>query len=76
MPEALRLESVTKRYGGVVAVDAVSFAVEPGEIVGVIGPNGAGKSTLLGLASGAVRATSGEVWLGDTKLTGKRPDQV
>jgi branched-chain amino acid transport system ATP-binding protein len=57
----LSLRKVTKRYGGVVAVDDVSFDVARGELLGVIGPNGAGKSTLLSLIKGARRPTSGEI---------------
>ncbi|TML05378.1 MAG: ATP-binding cassette domain-containing protein, partial [Actinobacteria bacterium] len=41
----LEVENVSKRFGGIVALDAVSFTAEPGEIVGLIGPNGAGKTT-------------------------------
>jgi branched-chain amino acid transport system permease protein len=52
---------VTKRFGGLVAVDAVSFEVRAGEIVAVIGPNGAGKSTLFDLVSGIQAPTSGSV---------------
>ena len=43
----LQLENVTKRFGGLTAVDSVSFHVEKGQIVGLIGPNGAGKTTIL-----------------------------
>ena len=52
---------MTKRYGGLVAVADLDFAVMPGEILGVIGPNGAGKSTTFGLIAGAIPATAGEV---------------
>jgi branched-chain amino acid transport system ATP-binding protein len=57
----LSLRQVTKRYGGVVAVNDVSFDVARGELLGVIGPNGAGKSTLMSLIKGARRPTSGEI---------------
>jgi branched-chain amino acid transport system ATP-binding protein len=64
----LRVESVTKRFGGVVAVDDVSFAVAPGEAIAIIGPNGAGKSTLLKAISGVQRPTTGRIFAGDTRV--------
>ena len=57
----MEVRDLTKRFGGLVAVDAVSFAVEPGEILSVIGPNGAGKSTLFKLITSFLRASSGQV---------------
>jgi len=57
----LRLESVSKRFGGVVATDRVSLEVVAGEVHALIGPNGAGKTTLVGLISGALRADSGNI---------------
>ncbi len=57
----LELQHVTKRYGGLPAVDDVSFAVQRGEVLGVIGPNGAGKSTMVSLIGGSAAPTSGKV---------------
>ncbi len=57
----LEVRSARKTYGGLVAVDALSFEIRPGEIVGLIGPNGAGKSTTFGLISGALSLSAGEV---------------
>ncbi len=57
----LEVEAVSKRFGGLVAVNAVSFSVRGGEIVGLIGPNGAGKSTTFNLLTGVAEATSGEI---------------
>ena len=57
----LACEDVTVRFGGLVAVDAVSFTVDPGEMVCIIGPNGAGKSTLFNAISGIIRPTSGRI---------------
>jgi len=57
----LRLESISKRFGGVVATDCVSLEVAAREVHALIGPNGAGKTTLVGLISGALRADSGNI---------------
>jgi branched-chain amino acid transport system ATP-binding protein len=57
----LSLRDVVKRFGGIAAVNGVSFDVEPGAIVGLVGPNGAGKTTLLNVVSGFDRATEGRV---------------
>lgn len=64
----LRVEHVTKRFGGVTAVNDVSFEVAPGEALAVIGPNGAGKSSLLKLLSGAYRPDEGTIRFGDTAV--------
>lgn len=66
----LRIEGVSKRFGGVTALDGVSLEVAPGEIVGLIGPNGSGKSTLANLISGFERVDRGTIRLGETLLTG------
>jgi len=71
--EALRVEAVSKNYGGVRALEAVSMAVEPGEIVGLIGPNGSGKTTLLGCIAGTHRPSGGTVVLGGREVTGFAP---
>jgi branched-chain amino acid transport system ATP-binding protein len=57
----LELNAVTKRFGGLPAVDNLSFSVREGEILGIIGPNGAGKTTLIGLIGGAIPTTGGTV---------------
>jgi len=61
MEEILRVANATMRFGGLVAVQDVSFELRRGEIMGLIGPNGAGKSTLIGLVSGTLVPTRGEV---------------
>ncbi len=71
----LRVHEVSVSFGGIRAVDEVSFSVEPGEVVGIIGPNGAGKTTLLDLISGFTRAEAGHVGLGDTDVTTLRAHQ-
>ena len=59
----LELEKVTRRFGGLVAVDGVDAHVEPNEIFGVIGPNGAGKTTLFAMIAGSLAPTSGAIRL-------------
>ena len=61
--ELLRLEDVSKHFGGLKAVNGVSFTLRSGEILGLIGPNGAGKSTLFNVISGVLPPTSGQVTL-------------
>src|SRR5262249_21436405 len=64
----LSVEHLTKRFGGIVAVDDVSLAVEQGQIVGLIGPNGAGKTTLFNLITRLYRPDSGEIFLAGNSL--------
>ncbi|SJN08001.1 Branched-chain amino acid transport ATP-binding protein LivG (TC 3.A.1.4.1) [Leucobacter sp. 7(1)] len=64
----LEVRAATKRYGGLTAVDRVSFEVRRGEIFGIAGPNGAGKTTLFDVITGMVRATSGEVLFEGTPI--------
>lgn len=72
----LEVNGITKRFGGLVAVDDVNFAVDEGEILGIIGPNGAGKSTALNLISGFETLTSGTVMFDGRDITGMRADRV
>jgi ABC-type branched-subunit amino acid transport system ATPase component len=76
MSALLTLNGVTQRFGGVVALDKLSFSLHAGEIVGVIGPNGAGKTTLVNAITGVHRPVAGEIRYGDRPLTGLRPDQI
>ena len=75
MAPLFRAESVTKRFGGFVALDSVDFDVSAGERVGIIGPNGSGKSTLVGCASGALRNDFGAVWFKDRRIDRLPPHQ-
>jgi branched-chain amino acid transport system ATP-binding protein len=72
----LEIESITKKFGGLTALDGVNLSVEQGEIVGVIGPNGAGKSTLLNVIAGVHKPTSGMVRFGGQTLSGLTPDKI
>lgn len=65
----LRLEGVTKHFGGVVAAENVNFSVYPGQIRGLIGPNGAGKTTMMNLISGIYDADKGEIFFNEEKIT-------
>jgi branched-chain amino acid transport system permease protein len=69
----LQVKNLTKRYGGVVAVDDVSFDVPAGRIMGLIGPNGAGKTTCFNMISGAITPTSGTVTLLGEEIQGRKP---
>jgi len=73
---SLEIAGLTKRFGGVTAVNAVDLAIPPGTVFGLIGPNGAGKTTLINLVSGHFRADGGAVRLDGAELTRLRPDQV
>ncbi|HEY4583496.1 MAG TPA: ABC transporter ATP-binding protein [Lysobacter sp.] len=64
----IEVEGLTKRYGDFTAVDALSFAVRPGEVMGLVGPNGAGKTTTLRCVAGIIPATQGTVRLGGIDL--------
>ncbi len=74
--QMIRIENLTKSFGGIHAVDDVSFEVARGSITGLIGPNGAGKSTLFNMVAGLIRPDSGRVWLEGENITGKRPHQL
>ena len=72
----LRVEGVSKRFGGVQAVDNVSFTVSTNEIHGLIGPNGAGKTTMINLISGFLRPTSGRIVLGEREIQNMASERV
>jgi branched-chain amino acid transport system ATP-binding protein len=72
----LEATGVTKAFGGLVAVEDVSFRVPPRSIVSMIGPNGAGKTTFFNMLTGLYRPTSGRIALNGKDITGKRPDKI
>ncbi|MCL0044430.1 ABC transporter ATP-binding protein [Dehalococcoidia bacterium] len=73
---ALRISDLTKDFGGLRAVDHISFQVEEGEFVGLIGPNGCGKTTTFNCISGLLEMSSGSVEVLGQDATGMRPDQI
>lgn len=72
----LQVQDLTKRFGGLMAVNRVSFEVEEGEILAVIGPNGAGKSTLFKLIASFLPPTAGQVLFRGERITGQKPHLI
>ena len=72
----LETRDLTKRFGGVVAVDGLPLSIEPGEIRGLIGPNGSGKTTTINLLSGLYRADAGEIELRGQRIERLRPHEI
>jgi branched-chain amino acid transport system ATP-binding protein len=72
----LRVEGLTKRFGGLVAVNDVSFAVPRGQVMSIVGPNGAGKTTLFNLITGVLPLDRGEVFFADRRVTGWPPHRL
>ena len=71
----LDVQGVSKRFGGLLAVDDLSFAVRENEVLGLIGPNGSGKTTVMNLISGLLKPTDGDIFLGD-RMISDRPARV
>jgi branched-chain amino acid transport system ATP-binding protein len=76
MASHLRCENIVVRFGGVVACNDVSLDVEKGKVVGLIGPNGAGKTTLFNVLSRFQEHDGGHVFLNDTQIDRRRPDEM
>jgi branched-chain amino acid transport system ATP-binding protein len=72
----LQVTGLTRRFGGLVAVNRLDFAVDSGEIVGLIGPNGAGKTTVFSLLSGFLRPDSGDIRFDGARLVGLPPHTI
>lgn len=72
----LKVSGLTKAFGGVKAVDSVSFTLRKGEILGIIGPNGSGKTTLVNLITGFVKPDSGKVFYQGKEITGWMPHRI
>lgn len=76
MNSQLRLDGVWKRFGGATVLEDVSFAVEPGRVLGVIGPNGSGKTTMINVLNGVHRPTKGTITLGGERIDGHSPHKL
>jgi len=76
MSALLEVEGLTRRFGGLVAVDTLAFSVASGEIVGLLGPNGSGKTTVLNLLSGVLRPDSGRVAFRGQAIAGKAAHRI
>ena len=72
----LELKDVTKKFGGLTAVDGVNLKVEENQICALIGPNGAGKTTVFNMITGAYQVTSGDVVFNSESICGKKPHQI
>ena len=72
----LSAQGLTRRFGGLTAVNQVDLQIQAGELIGLIGPNGAGKTTLFNLLMGLIKPSSGEVMLQGQRITGFKPHQV
>ena len=73
---ALRVSDVSKRFGGLTAVDRVSFELAENEVLGLIGPNGSGKTTMLNLISGALKPSAGQIRLYDDEISALRANEI
>lgn len=76
METLLRVENLTKRFGGLVAVDNVSMDLHIGEVVGLVGDNGAGKSTLIKMVAGVYQPDGGEIYFGDQRVSLSNPREA
>jgi len=72
----LRMDNIFKSFGGVQALNGVSFDVFPGDVLGIIGPNGSGKTTIVNSITGFIKPTSGQIYFKGKDITGKQPHKV
>lgn len=75
-PAYLEIKNVTKRFGGLTAVDDFSICIRSGDLHGLIGPNGAGKTTCFNLLTGVYKPDAGTIRLNNKRLTGRRPSDI
>jgi len=72
----LRIQEVTKTFGGILALNRLSFDVKKGEVLGIIGPNGSGKTTIVNCITGFVKATSGRILFKGKTISGTKPHRI
>ncbi len=72
----LQVKEVTKTFGGIIALNRISFDVGEGEILGIIGPNGSGKTTVVNCITGFIKVSSGRVFFRGRDITGKPPHKI
>ncbi|MDA3789876.1 MAG: ABC transporter ATP-binding protein [Desulfobacula sp.] len=72
----LRMDQLSKRFGGVQALKNISFDVFPGDVLGIIGPNGSGKTTIVNCITGFIKPTSGKVFFKGRDITGRPPHKI
>jgi len=72
----LKVQQITKTFGGIIALNRVSFDINQGEILGIIGPNGSGKTTVVNCITGFIKASSGRIFFRGKDITGKAPHKI
>ena len=74
--KCLEVESLTKRFGGLTALDEISLHINEAEIIGLIGPNGSGKTTLFNCVTGFLKPDNGRIFLREVNITGREPHKI
>jgi branched-chain amino acid transport system ATP-binding protein len=72
----LQVKEITKAFGGIIALNRVSFDVHKGDILGIIGPNGSGKTTIVNCITGFIKVSSGTIWFNGQSITGNPPHKI
>lgn len=72
----IEIQNLVKHFGGIQALDKVSFSISGSQVVGMIGPNGSGKTTLINLISGVLQPTSGEIRFNGKRIAGLKPNET
>lgn len=76
MESILKVDHITQRFGGLVALSDINMEIGKGEIIGIIGPNGAGKTTLFNIVTGIYSPTEGNIFLAGQDITGQKPHRI